>query len=128
MRFYTGQHNYYCGIDLHARTMYVCIISQDGTVLVEKNIPARPGPFLELIAPYRDDLIVAVECIFTWYWLADLCHEKGIHFVLGHALYMKAIRRESEERPDRRRKDRGAAPRRNDSAGLCLPQSHAIDA
>ncbi len=91
MRFYTEQHGYYCGIDLHARTMYVCIISQDGTVLVEKNIRARPGPFLELIAPYRDDLVVAVECIFTWYWLADLCDEEGISFVLGHALYMKAI-------------------------------------
>jgi transposase len=91
MRFYTQQHDYYCGIDLHARTMYVCIISHDGSVVVERNVPARPGPFLELIAPYRDDLVVAVECIFTWYWLADLCHEEGVHFVLGHALYMKAI-------------------------------------
>ncbi len=26
MRFYTKQHLYYCGIDLHARTMYVCIL------------------------------------------------------------------------------------------------------
>jgi len=32
-----------------------------------------------------------VECIFTWYWIADLCSEEGIPFVLGHALYMKAI-------------------------------------
>jgi Transposase len=32
-----------------------------------------------------------VECIFTWYWLADLCAREGIAFVLGHALYMKAI-------------------------------------
>jgi len=78
MRFYTQQHGYYCGIDLHARTMYVCIISQDGTVLVEKNIRARPAPFLQLIVPYRDDLVVAVECIFSWYWLADLCDEQGI--------------------------------------------------
>jgi len=29
--------------------------------------------------------------MFSWYWLADLCREQGIHFVLGHALYMKAI-------------------------------------
>jgi transposase len=34
---------------------------------------------------------VAVECLFTWYWLADLCAQEGIAFVLGHALYMKAI-------------------------------------
>jgi transposase len=29
--------------------------------------------------------------MFTWYWLADLCEREGIEFVLGHALYMKAI-------------------------------------
>ncbi len=29
--------------------------------------------------------------MFTWYWLADLCQKEGIPFVLGHALYMKAI-------------------------------------
>jgi hypothetical protein len=29
---------------------------------------------------------VAVECMFTWYWLADLCAHEGIPFVLGHAL------------------------------------------
>jgi len=45
MRFYTQQHGYYCGVDLHARTMFVCIISQDGTVLVEKNIRARRARF-----------------------------------------------------------------------------------
>ena len=29
--------------------------------------------------------------MFAWYWLADLCAEEQIRFVLGHALYMKAI-------------------------------------
>jgi hypothetical protein len=29
--------------------------------------------------------------MFTWYRLADLCQKEGIPFVLGHALYMKAI-------------------------------------
>jgi transposase len=36
-------------------------------------------------------MAVAVECMFTWYWLADLCSQENISFVLGHALYMKAI-------------------------------------
>jgi transposase len=36
-------------------------------------------------------MVIAVECIFTWYWLADLCAQEGLPFVLGHALYMKAI-------------------------------------
>ena len=30
MRFYTDQHRYYCGIDLHARSMYVCVLDQEG--------------------------------------------------------------------------------------------------
>jgi transposase len=47
--------------------------------------------FLKLIGPYRDDIVVGVECIFSWYWLADLCQAEGIPFILGHALYMKAI-------------------------------------
>jgi transposase len=91
MRFYRGQHRLDCGIDLHAKTLYVCILDRDGQVLVHKNLPSNPEAFLEVVAPYRDDLVVAVECIFTWYWLADLCAAEGIPFVLGHALYMKAI-------------------------------------
>jgi transposase len=91
MRFYTETHKHYCGIDLHARTMYVCILGQEGQVLLHRNLPCDPERFLRTIAPYREDLVVAVECIFTWYWLADLCAREGIAFVLGHALYMKAI-------------------------------------
>jgi hypothetical protein len=48
---------------------------------------AAPEPLLEAIALYREGLVVAVECMFTWYWLADLCAQEGIAFVLGHALY-----------------------------------------
>src|SRR5438034_9537634 len=58
---------------------------------MHRNMPAGPEPFLKAVAPYRTDLVVAGECIFTWYWLADLCAQEGIAFVLGHALYMKAI-------------------------------------
>lgn len=91
MKFYSKQHQYYCGIDLHARKMYVCIIDQQGSVKMHENIKTDPQAFLELIDPFIDDVIVGVECVFCWYWLADLCHEHGISFVLGHALYMKAI-------------------------------------
>jgi hypothetical protein len=92
MQFYTQQHRYYCGIDLHARSMYVCILDQEGNTLVHRNLKtAEQETFLALVQPYREDLVVAVECIFTWYWLADLCRTHGIAFVLGHALYMKAI-------------------------------------
>jgi transposase len=72
--------------------MYLCILDQAGQVLLHRNYAADPRAFLEAVAPYRDGLVVAVECMFAWYWLADLCTEHNIPFVLGHALYMKAIR------------------------------------
>ena len=91
MQFYTKQHQTYGGIDLHARTMYVCILNQAGDILVHPNMKSSPDALLRTIAPSRDDIVVAVECVFAWYWLADLCVREGIPFVLGHALYMKAI-------------------------------------
>src|SRR5215468_2760489 len=91
MRFYTKQHRYYCGIDLHARSMYVCILDPQGEIVLHRNMPCAPELFLKAVATYREDMAVGVECIFTWYWLADLCAKQNIPFVLGHALYMKAI-------------------------------------
>lgn len=91
MKFYTQTHKHYCGIDLHARCLYVCILDQSGNPLVHKNIKATPQALVKLIAPYQDDLVIGVECMFSWYWVADLCREKGIAFILGHALYMRAI-------------------------------------
>ena len=92
MRFYQTQHPFYCGVDLHAKTMHVCIVDQAGQVLVHRNLQARPDHFLNALAPYRHQgIAVAAECMFAWYWLADLCAEHQIPFVLGHALYMKAI-------------------------------------
>jgi transposase len=91
MRFYNQHHRFYCGVDLHARTMYLCILDDAGHVVFDKNLSADPDAFLQAVTPFRDDLVVAVECLFTWYWLADLCAKEHIAFVLGHALYMKAI-------------------------------------
>jgi transposase len=91
MRFYNQPHAFYCGVDLHARTMYLCILDHGGNTVLHKEVPAEPGAFLEAIAPFRDGLVVACECLFCWYWLADLCAQEKIAFVLGHALYMKAI-------------------------------------
>ncbi|MCK4558644.1 MAG: IS110 family transposase [Calditrichia bacterium] len=91
MRFYTEQHPYYCGIDLHTKNMYICILDQAGKILVHKNISTSPQALLRIIEPFLPDIAITVECIFTWYWIADLCREENIPFILGHALYMKAI-------------------------------------
>ena len=91
MRYYQPQHRFYCGVDLHARTRYLCILDQQGQVVFDKNLPCAPDAFLQAVAPFRADLVVCGECLFCWYWLADLCADQDIPFVLGHALYLKAI-------------------------------------
>ena len=89
MRFYTKQHKFYCGIDLHANKMYLCILDETGEVRLHRNIITDREVFLKAIHPYREDIVVAVECMFTWYWIADLYVQEGIPFVLDHALYIQ---------------------------------------
>ena len=57
------------------------------------TVTCKPPPkrFSRLSPLYRDQIVIAAECMFTWYWLADLCAEHRIPCVLGHALSMKAI-------------------------------------
>jgi transposase len=91
MRFYNQQYKFYCGIDLHARKMCVCILDQKGKTKLHENINTDPELLFDLIFPFIEDVVICVECMFSWYWVADLCTEHKIPFVLGHALYMKAI-------------------------------------
>ena len=88
---YTKPHQCSGGIDLHARTRYGGILNQDGEIRRHRHMPARPEPFLQAIAPSGEALVVAVACRFPWSWLADLGAPPGIAFVLGHALYLKAM-------------------------------------
>jgi len=92
MKYYTSTTEFNCGIDLHARQMYVCLMDRQGKKLVHTNIRNNDFAFfLKLVAPYRHDLTVCAECMFGWYWLADACQAAGLKFVLAHALYLKAI-------------------------------------
>ena len=66
MRFYTKPHKFDCGLDLHARTMYLCVLNQDGAILRHRQMKSAPAPFLQALAAYREGLVVCVECSCTW--------------------------------------------------------------
>ena len=92
MKYYKTTTKYNCGIDLHTKQMYICVMDREGNILVHKNIKGNDFAFfLKLVAPYIDDLTVVCECCYNWYWLADACMDAGIEFVLAHALYLKHI-------------------------------------
>ena len=57
MKFYTTQHPYYCGIDLHARSLYVCILDANGDTILHREIKVLPEPLLDLLAPYIGKMV-----------------------------------------------------------------------
>jgi predicted NBD/HSP70 family sugar kinase len=63
MRVYNKSHKYYCGIDLHTKMMYVCLMNNKGNILIHKNIPTNSDTFLRLIKKYRKDIVVGAECM-----------------------------------------------------------------
>ena len=61
MRFYTKQHPHYCGSDLHAKTMCLCVLNSKGEVLLHKNMPSSPRAFLQAVVPYWENRAVSAE-------------------------------------------------------------------
>ena len=90
--YYQTTTEYSCGVDLHSRQMYICVMNGEGDVQVHRNVRGNAfAYFLKLVEPYKHSLTVCCECTFNWYWFADACIDAGCEFVLGHALYMRAI-------------------------------------
>ena len=51
MRFYNQPHQFYAGVDLHARSMYTHVLDDRGKTVFERDLPAAPDVFLDAIAP-----------------------------------------------------------------------------
>lgn len=48
--------------------MYVCIIDTQGETALHRNMPAEPQYLDRALSKFDGDIIVAVGCIFIWYW------------------------------------------------------------
>lgn len=91
MEHYKIDSTYYCGIDLHARSMYACVMNKEGDVLLHKNMRTESREIKRKLGPFLSDIAVGVESTYNYYWLADACRMHKIPFYLGHAYYMKTI-------------------------------------
>ena len=65
VRFYCQPHRFYCGIDLHARLLAICVLDHEGAIVLQTQIPASQQLLLDTLAPFRPDVVVAVECLFA---------------------------------------------------------------
>ena len=50
MKYYKTTTKYNCGIDLHARQMYICIMDPAGNILVHRNIKGNDFAFFLKLA------------------------------------------------------------------------------
>ncbi len=92
MRFYQPHSKFYCGIDVHSRIIYVCIIADSKKVILHRKLQNQEtDKLLDFLKPYKDNIVLACESTFAWYWLSDFCADNGFEFILGHPYYMKAI-------------------------------------
>ncbi len=51
MRFYDGQHRFYCGVDLHTKRMYLCILDHEGNKRLHRNVRAKPRELSSCVWP-----------------------------------------------------------------------------
>ena len=81
----------YVGIDVHRKRSQVAVVTEDGTVQLNKNVVNGSEPFLRLIGDLPAGTPVAFEAAFGWSWLADLLEDYGFDAHLVHPLRCKAI-------------------------------------
>jgi transposase len=97
MQYHQINSKYYCGIDLHSKSIFVCIMDKEGKIYYHRNMRNDFDNFKETIQPFLPDIAVGCEASGYFYWLADGCRENNIPFYLGHALYMRAISDEKKK-------------------------------
>ena len=81
----------YVGIDVHRKRSQVAVVSEDGTVQLNKNVVNGSGPMLRLIGDLPAGTPVAFEAAFGWGWLVQLLEDYGFEPHMVHPLRCKAI-------------------------------------
>jgi transposase len=81
----------YVGIDVHRKRSQVAVVTEDGTVQLNKHTVNGTAPILQLIGDLPAGTPVAFEAAFGWSWLADLLEDYGFEAHLVHPLRCKAI-------------------------------------
>ena len=104
----------YVGIDVHRKRSQVAVVSEDGTVELNKNVVNGSEPMLRLIGDLPAGTPVAFEAAFGWGWLVQLLEDYGFEPHMVHPLRCKAIA--SARLRQGRRRDPGAAAARGPAA------------
>ena len=81
----------YVGIDVHRKRSQVAVVTEEGTVRVNRNVPNGVAPILKVIGDLPTGTPVAIEAAYGWGWLVELLEDDGFAPHLVHPLRCKAI-------------------------------------
>jgi len=81
----------YVGIDVHRKRSQVAVVTEDGRVQVNRNVPNGVEPILKVIGGLPTGTPVAFEAAYGWSWLVELLEDYGFDPHLVHPLRCKAI-------------------------------------
>ena len=82
----------YVGIDVHRKRSQVAVVTEDGTVQLNKNVVNGSEPMLRLTGGLPSGTPVAFEAAFGWSWLAELLEDYGFEAHMVHPLRCKGHR------------------------------------
>jgi transposase len=68
----------YVGIDVHRNRSQVAVVTEDGTVELNKNVVNGSEPMLRLIGDLPAGTPVAFEAAYGWSWLIELLEDYGL--------------------------------------------------
>ena len=83
---------FYCGIDLHARDSFICIIDDKDKIHFDGKIQNQIEQFLFHLNSFSPRPSVVVESTLNWYWLVDGLMEAGFDVSLAHTLGLYMIK------------------------------------
>jgi transposase len=81
----------YVGLDVHRKRTQVAIMQEDGTEILNRNVPNDPAELSPLLGPLEPGTPVVFEAAFGWGWLAELLDDWNLEAHLAHAKGCKAI-------------------------------------
>jgi hypothetical protein len=102
---------------VHRKRSQVAVVTEDGTVELNKNMVNGTEPFLRLLGDLPSGTPVASGAAFGWGWLAQLLEDYGFEAHLVHPLRCKAIASARLKNDKGRRRDLGPAAAGRPAAG-----------
>jgi len=79
-------------MDLHTRNVALCVMDDQGSTVLQKRVPCHLELILETLSRFGDDVLMAVESTYNWYWLVDGLMFAGYDVRLGHAYELRLIK------------------------------------